>query len=61
MAASQRLLQAIFGDQRDIMGDLTWIFYGISLGEVNEIFVGDSIKDKSGYLQDIAGRSILEM
>ena len=42
------------------MGDLTWISYGISLGEIKEIFLGD-MKDKSGYQQDIAGRSILEM
>ena len=33
------------------MGDLTWIYYGISLGEVEEIFVGDN-KDKSGYQLD---------
>ncbi len=42
------------------MGDLTWISYGISLGEVKEIFVGD-VKDMSGFLKDISRRSILEM
>jgi hypothetical protein len=30
------------------MGDLAWISYGISFGEVKEMFVGD-VKDMSGY------------
>jgi hypothetical protein len=42
------------------MGDLSWILYGISPGETEEIFSGD-VKDKSGYNQDIGGISILEM
>ena len=56
----RRSFQDIFGDHQDIMGDLGWISYGVSLGETKEIFLGD-IKDKSGYHQDIAGRSMLEM
>ena len=36
------------------------VSFGISLGEDEEIFLGD-IKDKSGYHQNIAGRSMLEM
>ncbi len=42
------------------MGDLGCISYGVSLGETKDIFLGD-IKDKSGYHQDIAERSMLEM
>ncbi len=58
----RRSFSEIFGDHQDIMGDLTWIFYGMSLGEAKEIFVlvGD-IKEKSGYQQNLSGISILEM
>ena len=43
----RRSFLVIFGDRQDIMGDLTWISYGILHGDVKEIFLGD-IKDKSG-------------